>query len=519
MSSHKKIQLGSGPAPSVSVWKLGKQFGALKALDDVTVDFHSGCFHAILGENGAGKSTLVKCMLGFYKPTTGSVSVNDRETEIRTPREAHKAGLGMVYQHFTLVPSMSVAENLVLGLDPIPSVVAWRRQRDEIAAFIEQTPFRIDPDRNVASLAAGEKQKLEILKQLYLGRRFIVLDEPTSVLTPDEADQILGLMRELTDEGALSVVLITHKLREVQGFAREVSVLRGGRYVGGGPSQDFTLDELAEMMVGRDRIPPTADRRASAPGEAALEIGGLEVDSDRGVRAVRDLDLHVRKGEILGVAGVSGNGQRELVETLAGQREPLGGTIRLFNEPYRAERGFLRKHGVFLLSEEPLHNSAVKSMSVAENLALRNFDRPPWASRGGWFVRRKALRERAEVLITEYGIRTQGPDARLDTLSGGNVQRCVLARELSEPVSLLITQNPCFGLDLAAVAEIRNRIVAARNTGAAVLLISEDLDEILQLSDRIVVMFDGEITYETTRDEADIKVIGRHMAAHEASSA
>ncbi|MCP1673519.1 simple sugar transport system ATP-binding protein [Natronocella acetinitrilica] len=507
--------LGREPAPSVSVWKLGKRFGELQALDDVSLEFDSGCFHAILGENGAGKSTLVKCMLGFYTPTTGSVSVNRKEREIRTPREAHQAGLGMVYQHFTLVPSMTVAENLVLGLDPVPAFVSWRQQREAMAAFIEKTPFNIDIDRQVSTLAAGEKQKLEIIKQLYLGRRFIVLDEPTSVLTPAEADQILGLMRELTDSGVISVVLITHKLREVQRFAREVSVLRGGRYVGGGAVADYSMDALAELMVGRDRIPEAAPRTGAQRGGVVLSIRDLAVDSDRGVPAVRDVSLDVRAGEILGVAGVSGNGQRELVETLAGQRPRVSGEIMLNGESFRPRRQFLRKHGVYLLSEEPLHNSAVKTMSVADNLALRNFDEPELTTGGGYFVRRGAIRRQAERLIDDYGIRTQGAEARLDTLSGGNVQRTVLARELSGNVSLLIAQNPCFGLDLAAVAEIRNRIVAARNKGASVLLISEDLDEILELSDRIVVMFDGAVAYETDRETADVRTIGRYMASNQ----
>lgn len=511
--------LGTGEAPAVSVWKLSKRFGELQALDDVTCEFPKGSFHAILGENGAGKSTLVKCMMGFHRPTSGSLLVDGQEVESGTPSEAHALGLGMVYQHFTLVPAMTVAENLVLGLRPMPSIINWRRQRRDIAEFIESTPFQIDPDRQVSTLAAGEKQKLEIIKELYHGRRFLILDEPTSVLTPEEADQILGMLSELTKTGRLSVVLITHKLREVKAYARDFTVLRGGRHVGGGRVADTDEQAMAELMVGRETIAPSMERESKARGHKRLAIRDLHVDSDRGVPALEGINLDTHDGEIVGIAGVSGNGQRELVETLAGQRIPTDGEIHLGDEKYVAEREFFRRNGVFLLAEEPLSSSAVRSMSVAENLALRNFDEPGMTTLGGWFVNRKAIRAQGERLIKEYGIRTLGPDARIETLSGGNVQRSVLARELSEDVSLLVAQNPCLGLDLSAVAEIRNRILAIRNQNASVLLVSEDLDEILQLSDRILVIFEGRIVYETTREEADVLTIGRYMASEQDSDA
>lgn len=517
--THKNSNdLHAGKAPAVSVWKMSKRFGELQALEDINCAFHSGSFHAILGENGAGKSTLVKCIMGFHQPTTGSVLVNDREVDVRSPREAHERGLGMVYQQFTLVPAMTVAENLVLGMSPVPAVINWREERERIAEFIRSTPFSIDPDRQVSTLAAGEKQKLEIIKELYHGRRFLILDEPTSVLTPEEADQILGVLREYTQEGSLSVVLITHKLREVKAYASEVTVLRGGRYVGGGPTSDFDMDTLAELMVGRGKIPPALKRDTRKSGSQRLVVKDLEVDSDRGVPALNGVSLNTRDGEIVGIAGVSGNGQRELVETLAGQRMATAGGIQLGGEAFQPQRGFLRKHGVFLLAEEPLSSSVVRSMSVADNLALRNFDEPGMTAFGGWFVRRKAIREQGERLIKDYGIRTQGPDALIETLSGGNVQRSLLARELSEEVSLLVAQNPCLGLDLSAVAEIRNRILAIRNQGASVLLISEDLDEILQLADRILVIFNGRIVYETTRERADVATLGQYMAGQNSDS-
>jgi ABC-type uncharacterized transport system ATPase subunit len=307
------------------------------------------------------------------------------------------------------------------------------------------------------------------------------------------------------------VILITHKLREVEAYAREVSVLRHGRLAGQGSVQDLGHGDLVHMMIGREDISPPAARRADPPGDVALQVRDLSVGNDKGLTAVSRVSLGVNAGEIVGVAGVSGNGQTELVEALAGQRAEESGGIFVDGKAYARSRREMRALGVFLLPEEPLDNGCVRNMSVAENLALRNFDRAP-NTVGGLFVRRAAMGEQARRLIQRFKIKTQGPDAHIETLSGGNIQRTVLARELSEKVHVLIAHNPCFGLDLSAVAEIRNRIMGARNDRAAILLISEDLDEIMELADRIVVMFEGRLVYETLREDADVHVIGRHMA-------
>jgi len=499
------------PPAAVEAAGITKRFGALAALDGVSVRFAPGSFHALLGENGAGKSTLAKCIMGYYRADAGELFIGGRKRTVTNPRQAHRLGLGMVYQHFTLVPNMTVMENLVLGGERLPAVIDWRAERTRLEEFLAAMPFRLGLDRRVAGLAAGEKQKLEILKQLLLGHRFLILDEPTSVLTPSEATEILGLMRRMTDEGKLTVVLITHKLREVEEFAREVTVLRGGRVAGHGPAGDLSHGELVRMMIGREEVSPPAARAGGVRTGAVLELRGLTASSDRGVTAVRGVSLAVGAGEIVGVAGVSGNGQTELVEVLAGQRQEESGSIHVAGGPYLRTREETRKKRVFLLPEEPLRNGCVRSMTVAENLAIRNFDAPE-NTRWRWFLRRRAILRQAQDLIGRYGIKTQGPNARIEILSGGNVQRTVLARELSAEVSVLIAQNPCTGLDLQAVAEIRNQIIMVRNAGAAVLLLSEDLDEILELSDRIVVMFEGRLVYETLRGEADVQVIGRHMA-------
>jgi general nucleoside transport system ATP-binding protein len=509
---------GRARAVDVEVLGMTKRFGAFTALDGVSLRVGAGSFTALLGENGAGKSTLVKCLVGYHRPDAGEITVGGRERDIRSPHDAHALGIGMVYQHFTLVPSMTVAENLVMARDDVPAVINWPEEWARLTDFMATVPFTLDLDRPVARLAAGEKQKVEILKQLYLRRRFMILDEPTSVLTPAEADEVLGMLRTMTRAGDVTVLMITHKLREVMAFADEVAVLRRGKLIGKGRTAALTPAVLAQMMVGTREIPQSHAKKTAPCGGGApgLVVRNLRVEDDAGRPAVDGLSLTIRPGEIVGVAGVSGNGQRELVEALIGQRLAAGGEILVGGEPFHATRGEIRRHRVFSLPEEPLRNACVPPMSVAENMTLRNFDRPPQSS-GPW-LRSGAIRAQAERWISAFGVTTQGADAPMATLSGGNVQRAVLARELSEPVSVLVAANPVFGLDFAAVAEIHDRILAARNAGAAVLLVSEDLDELLELSDRITVIFGGRIVHESETAAADIAVIGPCMAGHHAAA-
>jgi general nucleoside transport system ATP-binding protein len=368
----------------------------------------------------------------------------------------------------------------------------------------------------VRALAAGEKQKLEILKQLYLRNRILFLDEPTSVLTPQEADEVLGMLKRMTEAGELSVLTITHKFREVMKFADEVTVLRTGKFAGKGLVRDLSPQAMAEMMIGSEQITRMADRVEKPPSEPLLHIEGLHALDETGVAALADLDLTVRGGEIVGIAGVSGNGQSELVEVLAGQRRRTQGNVRVHGKAYTATRAEIFEHKMYCLPEEPLKNTCVPQMSVAQNMAFRSFDRHP-LSMAGFFLNGSTIRKMAEDLIARYRVKTPGPDTPIRDLSGGNVQRAVLARELSGSVEVLVAANPCFGLDFAASADIRAQIMAARNRGAAVLLVSEDLDEVFELSDRIVVMFDGRFVYETSAAEADISIIGRYMAGHGAS--
>ena len=500
-------------APSLELIGFTKRFGTMAALDDVSVKIEAGAFHALLGENGAGKSTLVKCAMGYYAADEGQILLNDREVEIAHPRQAHELGLGMVYQHFTLVPNMTVLENFVLSRGDLSAVIDWVSERRALKSFFETTPFTVPIDTPVADLAAGQKQKGEILRQLYLKRNLLILDEPTSVLTPDEADEVLTTLKKLTNDKLITIVTITHKFREVNTYCDAVTVLRRGQLIGTKPTSELDNDMMAEMMVGRRETRTVVEREARAPGKAVLRLEGLSVADNVGQLAVEELALDIRAGEIVGVAGVSGNGQRELVEALAGQRDVEAGRMLVHGEVYTATRPEMVRHKVACLPEEPLRNACVADMSVAENIALRSFDRPPSSSNGIW-LKRGPMRDTARKLIEAYKVKTPGPAAAIRGLSGGNVQRAVLARELSSEGDLLIVANPCFGLDFAAVAEIRARIVQARNRGAAVLLVSEDLDEILQLSDRIVVMFDGKLALQTDAAAADVGAIGRAMAGH-----
>ena len=535
-------------ALALSTYRLTKRFGSFTALDAVSIDVRPGTVHALLGENGAGKSTLVKAIVGYHLPDDGAVLVDQREQAITSPVVARQLGIGMVYQHFTVVPGMTVAENLLLAKGELPAVVNWRQVRRELQAFLDTTPFRLDLDARPVDLSAGEKQKLEILKQLYLRPRLLILDEPTSVLTPQEADEVLGALRDRAHAGEVTVIMISHKFREVMEVADDVSVLRRGALMGSHRVADTTPALLGAEMMGQLRTARPggqADASAHAPeqtpeqapdaasagaadeatrpaahlerppvpdGPPRLRIEDLAVAGDRGEMAVQGLSLAVRPGEIVGVAGVSGNGQRELMEALVGQRDHAGGTVWIGDERYHARRAQNQRLNVRSLPEEPLRNACVGDLSVAMNIGLRRFDQAP-AARVGW-LRGGVLREQARALIGVYKVKTQGENAPIRSLSGGNVQRAVLARELDGQVDVLLVSNPVFGLDFAAVADIHSRILAVREQGGAVLLLSEDLDELLKLADRIVVMSEGRIVHACAAAQADRRELGTFMGGH-----
>lgn len=512
------IKRATASAPALEVVGAGKSFGSFRALDDVSLRLAPGTVHALLGENGAGKSTLVKGLIGYQPLDQGQVLLDRREVEIGHPRAAQKLGIGMVYQHFTVAPGLSVAENLLLARGALPWRIPWRSVRAELETFMRSAPFRLPLDASVATLGAGEKQKLEILKQLYLKQRLLILDEPTSVLTVQEADEVLGLLRDMAHRGEISVLMITHKFGEVLAYADEVTVLRHGRRVAQAPVAGTGQDSLARWIMGESEVlaapldAPVTRTRKPPSAVPKLVVAGLSVLDDRGLQRVHEVSLSVRGGELVGLAGISGNGQKELIEALTGQRDAMAGEIHIDNSRYFPVRRQMRRHRVFSLPEEPLFKGCVGRLSVAENIALRSFDRPPIRSFGA-FVNYRAMRLQADRRIAAFNVRP--PDSRrpIAALSGGNVQRAVLARELSEPVNVLIVANPVFGLDFKAVADIHARLIAARDAGAAVLVASDDLDELLQLADRLLVISDGRIVHQVDAAAADRAVIGGYMAA------
>jgi len=502
---------------------LTKRFGALTALDQVSIQVRAGTVHALLGENGAGKSTLVKCIAGFHPADRGSILCDGRERDIPNPVAARALGIGMVYQHFTLAPGMTVAENLLLAGGKVPHRINWKSERQRLTEFFSSTPFKLDLDARPGELAAGEKQKLELLKQLYLRPRLLILDEPTSVLTPQEADEVLSHVRAFAHSGQCTVLLITHKFREVMAYADDVTVLRRGRSVLQVAVSATRPDTLAESMVGYESgarplsVTETAHQPVTANGNSApaLVVEALRARGDRGTLAVKGVSLAVHAGEILGIAGVSGNGQRELIEAIVGQRSRAAGRVTVQGSPYEGTRRQNRDLKLRSLPEEPLRNGSVASLSVSDNMALRDFDVAPMSVAG--VLRTHRWRERAQRWIVEYGIKTQGENAPIRSLSGGNVQRAVLARELAGEINVLIAMNPVFGLDFAAVRDIHQRIVEVRNKGGAVLLVSEDIDELLELADRIVVMSEGLIVHETPARGAQRNVLGAFMGGAHAN--
>ncbi len=499
----------------LEVLNISKIFGELKALDKVSLTLKKGSFHALLGENGAGKSTLVKCIMGYYKPDEGEVLFGNKQQLIKNPNDAMNIGIGMVYQHFTLIPNMTVAENIVLSRPVLPAVIDWKTEIKQLEIKMKEMPFDIPLNIQINKLSAGEKQKGEITKQLLLDVKILILDEPTSVLTPNEADEVLGKIKTMTVEKGMSVLIITHKFREVMGYADEVTVLRKGQYAGSAQVKDVTPQDLANMMVGSEIIGESLERNTfdESAMETVVSIEKINVENNEGVKVVSDLSLEIKKGEIVGIAGVSGNGQKQLVETMAGQIKLKDGVIKLHGENYTATREQMRQHKFHCIPEEPLKNGCVANMSVADNLAFRQFDRPPFAWKG-WLLNRKAFSENAKKMIEKFSIRTPDEYQQIGKLSGGNVQRAILARELADDVDVLVIANPCFGLDFSAVAEVRKRIMEARNNGSAILLVSEDLDEILELSDRFYVISGGSLVYETIPQNANLTEIGQYMAGH-----
>ncbi len=498
-------------APLLQVSGVSKAFGKVQANKDLSMHVNKGEIVALLGENGAGKSTLVKQIFGLITPDSGTITVNGDASPIKDPSDAIARGIGMVHQHFQLVPVMTVAENIVLGNEPRKGLnLDLNSARAMVRDISERYGLEVDPDVAIEDLPVGTQQRVEILKALSRDVDLLILDEPTAVLTPQETNELLEVMRGLADRGT-SIVFITHKLREVLAVADRVYVLRGGEMAGEVRAADTDQAGLAHLMVGRDVV-LRVDKGEAKVGETVLEIKDLVVLDDRRLKAVNGLTFSVRAGEILGVAGVEGNGQREFVEAVAGMRPVVSGKIELNGsiDITRSDPFDVHSHGVGHIPEDREKHGLVASYSIADNLVLNRFTEPEFATRG---VRNfDSINDNARTLVEKFDIRTSSEQASAGSLSGGNKQKVVVARELSAVPQLLVAAQPTRGVDVGSIEFIHNQIVAARDNGAAVLLVSAELDEILSLADRIVVVHAGHVVAEMPAANADRAEIGRLMA-------
>ncbi len=493
---------------------LTKRFPGVIANEDVSLTLHEGEILALLGENGAGKSTLVKMIYGLYAPDEGEIAIKGETVRLSGPRDAIRRGIGMVHQHFQLVPVFTVAENVVLGDEPVRwPFVNMKKARAEVARLAEEFGLRVNVDARVEDLPVGTQQRVEILKALYRKADILILDEPTAVLTPQETDDLLRVVRGFADSG-VGVVFITHKLREVLAIADTIEVLRGGRQVGTTTPAQTDQAGLAEMMVGRGVL-LSVDKAPAKPTDVVLDVVRLSAKDDLGLPAVRDVSLEVRAGEILGIAGVEGNGQRELVQAITGLRRCTADRVTVRGEDIlNSTPRRIHDLGVGHVPEDREADGLVGPYSVADNLVLDRFDEPEFARRG--VRRRGAIDSLARDLVDSFDIRTPGISTTVQSLSGGNKQKVVIARELAADPVLLVAAQPTRGVDVGSIEFIHSQIVAARDRGAAVLLVSAELDEVLGLSDRIAVMHAGELVATMPAEGADRARIGLLMAGQQA---
>lgn len=497
--------------PVIEMRNIVKKFGNFVANNGINLTVHKGEIHAILGENGAGKSTLMNQLYGLLKPTSGDILVNGKKIEMNTPRDAIEAGIGMVHQHFMLVQPFTVTENIVLGTEPQKGIALdMATARKNVVEISERYGLSIDPDAKIEDISVGMQQRVEILKALYRGADILILDEPTSSLTPQEIVELIAIMHNLTADGK-SILLITHKLKEIKESADFCTIIRLGQYICTVDVDTVDENQLASLMVGR-KVSFKVDKPDQEPGEVVLDVKDLHCNDYRGVEIVKGLNLQVRRGEIVGIAGIDGNGQTELIEVITGLRKGISGQVLVngtdvFNKSPRF--GFV--HGVSSIPADRQKHGLVLDFSIEDNLILQNYEENPFSSKK--ILQRNSIFEHASQSIENYDIRPPQSEKRpAGTLSGGNQQKVIIAREVQNDKDLLIAVNPTRGLDVGAIEYVHKYIVEQRNKGKAVLLVSFELDEIMSLSDKIDVIFDGQIVNTISGKDANENDLGLAMA-------
>ncbi len=510
MADANILPSGQARINSLEMRGVTKRFPGVLANDHVNFDVKTGEVHALLGENGAGKSTLMKILYGLYHPDEGEVLINGKPVTIDSPTDSINLGIGMIHQHFMLVQTLTVAENVALGLPSSRGLITdLDRVSKRIIELADIYGLKIDPSAYIWQLSVGQQQRVEIIKALYRGAALLILDEPTAVLTPQEVDELFVIMRQMIRDGH-ALIFISHKLHEVVEISNRVSVLRDGRLIGTRPTSETTKQDLANWMVGRE-VGFAPDRGEVERGEARLKLENVSCGSDRGTPGLRGVSLDVHSGEILGIAGVSGNGQRELAEAITGLRKVTGGNIFLEGEDVTnllpAE---LTERMLSYIPEERMRDGMIKNFSVAENMILREHHKQPFSRSG--FLSLGEIAQHSKKLIGQFQVKTPSQETLAKNLSGGNIQKVVIARELSRQPRAIIAAQPTRGLDIGATEYVRQQLIEQRKAGIAILLISEDLDEILALSDRIAVLYEGQIMDIVPRDEATPEKLGLLMA-------
>ena len=510
MAKLDTLPSGQSRIESLEICGITKRFPGVLANDHIDFDVKSGEVHALLGENGAGKSTLMKILYGIYHPDEGEIFINQKPVSITSPVDAINSGIGMIHQHFMLVQTLTVAENVALGL---PSSRGLLTDLDRVSQRIKELAeiynLKIDPDACIWQLSVGQQQRVEIIKALYRGAALLILDEPTAVLTPQEVEELFAIMRQMVKDG-YALIFISHKLHEVIEISNRVTVLRNGKKISTHLTSETTKEDLARWMVGRD-IDFITSHEKSKGGEVVLKLENVSCISDHGRHGLSDVNLEIHAGEILGIAGVSGNCQLELAETITGMRKTTAGHIFLGSDEITGlAPGDLTDRMLSYIPEERMRDGVIKNFSVAENLILREHHKRPYSSSG--FLRLKDISAHTDALIKQFQVKTPSQATLAKNLSGGNIQKLVLAREISRNPRVIIAAQPTRGLDIGATEYVRGQLLEQRKAGTAIMLISEDLDEIFALSDRIAVIYEGKIMDVLPREKATKEKIGLLMA-------